>query len=233
MPVPIVNETKDPSCKSDISKADDLDCCTDKEEARECCQNACCDDNQEVKLPSRAASSVQDDCNAYKPTTEGDCDWDCCGENNKKKALEDASCCDGFCTLKTTRSGCNKGCCGGEDKELIKGGSVLDDYASKPTESDCNKRCCSKSAPSDEDPKNPSCCNGKPSPCCDVSCLDRIALRECDGTKRRITRIRRSPFKYCSSWLTICRPDQTERKCPVYRIREWKTMRTTHSRHPR
>lgn len=196
MPVPIVNETKDSRCKSDISEAGDLDCCTDKEEAREDCQNACCGSKQEEKLPLRAAP-VQDECNAYKPTTEGDCDWDCCGEKDKKKALENAPVQDDSCTLKTTRSGCNNGCYGGEDKESLKGGSVLDGCASKPTESDCNKSCCSKSAPSNEDPKNPSCCNGKPSPCCDVSCLDRIALRECDGTKRRISRIHRRPFKYC------------------------------------
>ena len=29
------------------------------------------------------------------------------------------------------------------------------------------------------DLKRPSCCEGKPSPCCDSSCIDRLALREC------------------------------------------------------
>lgn len=28
----------------------------------------------------------------------------------------------------------------------------------------------------------PDCCQGKPSPCCDESCLDRLALRECGAT---------------------------------------------------
>ncbi|KAI9371373.1 E1-E2 ATPase-domain-containing protein [Aspergillus egyptiacus] len=32
-----------------------------------------------------------------------------------------------------------------------------------------------------EDPSNPSCCKDKTSACCDSSCLDRIALRECKG----------------------------------------------------
>ncbi|KAL2808225.1 E1-E2 ATPase-domain-containing protein [Aspergillus granulosus] len=32
-----------------------------------------------------------------------------------------------------------------------------------------------------DDPNNPSCCSGKAKPCCDVSCLDRIAVRECGG----------------------------------------------------
>ncbi|ROW00724.1 hypothetical protein VSDG_03321 [Cytospora chrysosperma] len=39
--------------------------------------------------------------------------------------------------------------------------------------------CCSEKKPAVEDPNNPSCCEGKPSPCCDVSCLDRLAAREC------------------------------------------------------
>ncbi|KAF2443926.1 heavy metal translocatin [Karstenula rhodostoma CBS 690.94] len=41
--------------------------------------------------------------------------------------------------------------------------------------------CCS-SKPVDvelQDLKPPSCCEGKPSPCCDSSCIDRLALREC------------------------------------------------------
>jgi len=29
------------------------------------------------------------------------------------------------------------------------------------------------------DLKRPSCCEGKTSPCCDFSCIDRIALRDC------------------------------------------------------
>lgn len=39
--------------------------------------------------------------------------------------------------------------------------------------------CCNEKKPAVEDPNNPSCCEGKPSPCCDVSCLDRLAAREC------------------------------------------------------
>ncbi|KAK4188567.1 E1-E2 ATPase-domain-containing protein [Podospora australis] len=31
-----------------------------------------------------------------------------------------------------------------------------------------------------EQPDPPACCEGKPSPCCDASCLDRIALRTCN-----------------------------------------------------
>ena len=54
-----------------------------------------------------------------------------------------------------------------------------------------NDDCCSSESVDVEpqDLKQPSCCEGKVSPCCDSSCIDRIALRECatDG-KSQLTR---------------------------------------------
>ncbi|KAL4778181.1 E1-E2 ATPase-domain-containing protein [Aspergillus varians] len=44
-----------------------------------------------------------------------------------------------------------------------------------------DKCCSSPEPPAKQDTDKPSCCNGKPSPCCDTSCLDRIALRECSS----------------------------------------------------
>ncbi|EED14646.1 copper-transporting ATPase, putative [Talaromyces stipitatus ATCC 10500] len=60
------------------------------------------------------------------------------------------------------RKGCFAGCCSGKNKQVnLKG------YGSAEKQQ--------------EDPNTPSCCKNKPSPCCDVSCLDRIALRQCDS----------------------------------------------------
>ncbi|KXG47943.1 uncharacterized protein PGRI_018130 [Penicillium griseofulvum] len=43
--------------------------------------------------------------------------------------------------------------------------------------------CCSSGDCADNKPHNhtdvPDCCCGKVSPCCDTSCLDRLAMREC------------------------------------------------------
>lgn len=43
--------------------------------------------------------------------------------------------------------------------------------------------CCASDGCSDDkitkDTNKPDCCRGKESPCCDTSCLDRLALREC------------------------------------------------------
>jgi Cu2+-exporting ATPase len=44
--------------------------------------------------------------------------------------------------------------------------------------------CCSPGKCTDNKIKNdtdaPDCCRGKVSPCCDTSCLDRLAMRECE-----------------------------------------------------
>ncbi|KAG8167288.1 hypothetical protein KVR01_002977 [Diaporthe batatas] len=67
---------------------------------------------------------------------------------------------------------CEDACCAGDD-------------AVDMAKSDCGPSskdgCCDDTKPEPEDPKNPSCCKGKSSPCCDTSCLDRLAARECMG----------------------------------------------------
>jgi hypothetical protein len=47
-------------------------------------------------------------------------------------------------------------------------------------ETTCADRCCAAPAEDEEKPDPPPCCEDKPSPCCDVSCLDRLALRACE-----------------------------------------------------
>ena len=59
----------------------------------------------------------------------------------------------------------------------------------RPTpDSDCKKGCRSAPEPprSDDTPV-PGCCEGKTAPCCDQSCLDRLALRECENSGSRLT----------------------------------------------
>ncbi|KAK3897723.1 E1-E2 ATPase-domain-containing protein [Staphylotrichum tortipilum] len=49
----------------------------------------------------------------------------------------------------------------------------------------CKDSCCGPPSQSDnEKAQPPPCCEGKPSPCCDVSCLDRLALRACGDGKQ-------------------------------------------------
>ncbi|OHW97735.1 copper-translocating p-type ATPase [Colletotrichum incanum] len=83
---------------------------------------------------------------------------------------------------------CNKGCsslqAGSKDKCDLPIESNLDDVCcvieSQPGD-DCKKNCCSSSPSSmkAKEEKAPVCCEGKTSPCCDSTCIDRLALREC------------------------------------------------------
>ncbi|KAL6235020.1 hypothetical protein BDW75DRAFT_210835 [Aspergillus navahoensis] len=77
------------------------------------------------------------------------------------------------------RSHSSSNCCSGQHKE------ARPDEARGPQPPDQDRgscgtqESCSTQSPQQEDPNNPSCCKDKESSCCDVSCLERIALREC------------------------------------------------------
>ncbi|KAJ4310936.1 hypothetical protein N0V84_010707 [Fusarium piperis] len=72
---------------------------------------------------------------------------------------------------------CQDSCCDDGESE----GSI-------PQEAD---DCCASGSCADEKPKDdsdaPDCCRGKISPCCDASCLDRIAKRECEMSAAGLT----------------------------------------------
>ncbi len=90
----------------------------------------------------------------------------------------------------TASTPCRDACCGEPTVEPQDGvgrsarDAVLDDdcCAPKPTGPSCNKGCCSTpELPCINDTRARSCCEGKAAPCCDQSCLDRLALRECEN----------------------------------------------------
>jgi hypothetical protein len=93
----------------------------------------------------------------------------------------------------TNFSDCQDACSSGPTKKTqdIVGsgppGPKLDDSccSANSTDNDCKNRISSTPEPSQaEDPDKPSCCKDHPSPCCDVSCLDCLALRACDSGKQ-------------------------------------------------
>jgi Cu2+-exporting ATPase len=47
----------------------------------------------------------------------------------------------------------------------------------------CADGCCAAPTEAENKPHPPPCCAGKPSPCCDMSCLERLALRACEDKK--------------------------------------------------
>ncbi|KAL4994238.1 E1-E2 ATPase-domain-containing protein [Aspergillus recurvatus] len=79
-----------------------------------------------------------------------------------------------------SRNMCSSACCSGQHKEIKPRDACV---PQSPDQAHTESRCCTQT-PQEADPNEPSCCKDKPSPCCDVSCVDRIALRECD--KRQI-----------------------------------------------
>ena len=95
-----------------------------------------------------------------------------------------------FSAFKPTKcsSSTSTGCCSAQKQPEKEGGNIscYNDGAtpsstSENVDTDCNEGCCPEPGPPrTETPDNPSCCEGKTSPCCDEACFDRIALRECD-----------------------------------------------------
>ncbi|KAH6995696.1 E1-E2 ATPase-domain-containing protein [Ilyonectria sp. MPI-CAGE-AT-0026] len=73
----------------------------------------------------------------------------------------------------TASSQCSDNCCDGTEQVSIK-----DEHDQKPDDSSSAYN--TTHAAESDDNVVPDCCRGKRAPCCDVSCLDRLALRECE-----------------------------------------------------
>lgn len=75
---------------------------------------------------------------------------------------------------------CQSSCCGGNDPD-----ETLDTTATGQGERTYEEAvdCCSSGNCTDDktehDANAPDCCRGKVGPCCDTSCLERLAMREC------------------------------------------------------
>ena len=70
---------------------------------------------------------------------------------------------------------CQGSRCDGQDSKDVKPLEKSDDCCS-PT----NEKCADSQVENLSDA--PDCCRGKSSPCCDTSCLDRLAMRECESS---------------------------------------------------
>lgn len=152
------------------------DSCCDADDSRfseDSCDKGCCageSSDSSKPAPAMAVPTCADAC--------------CAEEDERPEAIAQAepkdTCGDGCCAggepskapVVRLSETCKDACCDGE--EAVEAAST-DSVAS------CKDACCDDTKPEVEDPKNPSCCKGKSSPCCDTSCLDRIAARECTG----------------------------------------------------
>lgn len=146
-------------------------------------------------------------CDAERGTvSEDSCDKGCCAGEGRASpepalATSAASCADACCTeddeqpkaITEAKSNgtCEDGCCAGGQSSKTNalalgatcGDSCCDEEQAVDVVSDasCKDACCDDAKLAPQDPEDPSCCKGKTNPCCDVSCLDRLAARECGG----------------------------------------------------
>lgn len=139
------------------------DCCAESNAGADdgSCKNGCCGADEVAQDPTpvgiEAASRSSGGNTAYK---------DACCEAEVPSA---APCKDEVVDT------CLAGCCAAEGPSQAKAAEVKED---------CGASCCaSEGERAVESSEDPDCCRGKPSPCCDVSCLERLAARECQQEK--------------------------------------------------
>jgi Cd2+-exporting ATPase len=245
---------------------DDNDICCDERNLTvdQASKDACCS-NKELRHPAITKSAcndsyrgdsnepMQDQCGKHtKASVVGSrqdtrCSGlseqikkgDCCGSI---KGIED----DGCRPPEIVSTGCQNACCGGPAEETqggvgcgMRDTKVDDEYwAPQPIDHGCRKNCRSAPEPSRvEDLDGPSCCKDKVFPCCDVSCLDRIALRECENEKRaaQIDEASKSKLNCDPSASTLLLTSYSSHrisgKLQMPRRQRRQTMRPAHSYH--
>lgn len=152
------------------------DVCCNKESAQPVIMKAaCCNPAQGTSASGSEPHPLEQgkECHCCDDKTE--VQDDCC------KPLEIAS--TGFpedCCVGLAEKSQDSVKCGMKDIKVNN-----DCCAPNSTDYSCKKSSCSAPEPPQaEHLDKPSCCKDKAFPCCDVSCLDRLALSECENEKQ-------------------------------------------------
>ena len=213
-PTPVLGESG--SDLSDGESANGLSryvdrCCGDSvEEARPEGSRGCGDKDESAGDDCCGSNSSKGDCEGGCCSVKKPGKAESCATVGKLQGVsscgdKDESTGDDCCSSNSSQGGCEGSCCSvtklGKTESCAKVGKSQDDSScgdhhkstgdgccgSNSTEQDCQKSC---SVPKRGNTKKslatPDCCDGKTSPCCDVSCLDRIALRECENINSRV-----------------------------------------------
>ena len=130
------------------------------------CYEACCSSSKLASKAALCSNDTDDICRATAPSAaEVVCQDGCCSATNP--AAQDR--CEDACYTSSKlplQKGSKDAYCA---PDVILKNDMRDEYTSPK--------------PSKENPDDPSCCRHKATPCCDSSCLDRLAFRECNGEK--------------------------------------------------
>lgn len=150
------------------------------------CKSGCCSEN---------ANAEQKAMMKFGDVTDEGCTGDGCCSPAEKPIQDDCqgNCCTGGegsrdTTAKTEQAqvakqdNCQDKCCSGKEvsEKPVKGDYC--DLANIRSEAECQDSCCAGNESEALHEPAPPCCIGKSSPCCDDSCIDRLALRECELT---------------------------------------------------
>jgi len=76
-------------------------------------------------------------------------------------------------------SSCQDSCCDGDAEPLDTKAPGQGEPTQEKSDDCCSSGNCADDK-TDDDTDAPDCCRGKAGPCCDTSCLDHLAMRECE-----------------------------------------------------
>lgn len=176
----------------------------DVTDQQDSCRGSCCGGDKEAATTVAAAEerACNDGCcaigeplRAAEGSAVNKCQEDGCCADEKVDAPEvDDSCNGGCCAAEEATNpvaeACQDACCGNEQaiKEepgpSCQDGCCSEETAPKTTieelDADHQNACCSSGKTATKETNTPACCEGKTSPCCDISCLERLAGRECE-----------------------------------------------------
>ncbi|CAM1509619.1 Fc.00g033580.m01.CDS01 [Cosmosporella sp. VM-42] len=107
-----------------------------------------------------------------------DCTEVCCEMGKCCEEGKSTDSCQEFITEEPA-NGCQDGCCVDDKPAVAKVEEVTSTITTKTPSGCCDSKRDVDTLKAELD-ETPACCQDKPGPCCDVSCLDRLALRECD-----------------------------------------------------
>ncbi|RJE19047.1 copper-transporting ATPase [Aspergillus sclerotialis] len=133
-------------------------------------EKSCCDDSPTSRLHNLNSTPVP----AREPRFHASV-----GESANALSRCVDTCCGGSAEEVQPEGG--RSC--GEKDELIGDDCCVPNSTEKEREKSCSVP---KRGNTEKTLTTPDCCEGKTSPCCDVSCLDRIALRECENVNPRV-----------------------------------------------
>ncbi|KAK0622512.1 E1-E2 ATPase-domain-containing protein [Immersiella caudata] len=153
------------------------------------CGSGCCGPPKDPEpatcspLADHATPSTQENdngCCAPDSNSDDGCKDSCCGDGSESAADEKPQ---------SATAVCQTGCCGEREANVPAAGSPLrcddgqDQCAPAAATPQDKEDCCTPAQPPAKvlNATKPECCDGTTVPCCDDSCLDRLALRACEA----------------------------------------------------